>query len=671
MFAATSLVAQQADNVRFTFEGCRNQGDITLPIAGVFVCPDKSPSNPNQDAYTGGELGEGWNELDLVPFRLTTNSGAKSSTPNYSVTVAAGNIDHEGFPGYDVLSAPVVNTSKSDASCSISSGPQSFSGDPSNVFSKHVITAIYRNLQIHQDPGTTCVFDWYQRLAVGSSQNPGASLHSYFFDIQAFDFQGHDSDIPIMLGAAQGVSKTMSAVQNTDHTWSISVDQSPATVSFPNTCDPNQPKTQAIPVSISWTKLAADPFNITITTTIQATNPASRALTLNLTDIIYAGNDQSTPLDSASTPAGGIVIPPNTANFLVLTHTVTVPNGPTSFNDVATGTFVDTVTNVPVPGNKTAVASSGVQSGGAEYDNMATIGSSESISGDNLTFSVDSFSGATGAFANSYVPGTQTVGPVQWNSDSQSDSGSVTFNKTIQVGAPTQGNGSLSETATLTGSDFSVTGFTVGATGGSSISTDARVTLIINKTVDKPLTQGSQSFTFHVKNASNTEVAVASVTFGPGDAAQSTQVPDLAPGAYTISEDAAAGWTVDSDKQATIALPDCSNGVTFNNLRHALPLVVTKTANATFDRAYTWTTSKSVDHETVNSPSGSEVVLNYGVQVDQTGVTDSNWKVSGTITVNNPNDWEDFTGVTVTDDNPACTVTGGDNVTIAAGGLSP
>src|SRR3954452_4953614 len=119
IFAATSLVAQQPDNIRFTFEGCRNQGDIILPIGGVFVCPDKSPSNPNQDAYTGGEVGKGCNELDLVPFRLTTNSGAQSSTPNYGVTVAAGFLTAKNFPGYDVLSAPVVNAAKSDSSCSI------------------------------------------------------------------------------------------------------------------------------------------------------------------------------------------------------------------------------------------------------------------------------------------------------------------------------------------------------------------------------------------------------------------------------------------------------------------------------------------------------------------------------------------------------------------------
>jgi len=161
---------------------------------------------------------------------------------------------------------------------------------------------------------------------------------------------------------------------------------------------------------------------------------------------------------------------------------------------------------------------------------------------------------------------------------------------------------------------------------------------------------------------------LASVTLGVGDTAKSVDVPDLAPGSYTISEDTAVGWTTDSNQQASIALPSCSGDVTFNNKRHALPLVVTKTANATFDRAYTWKVTKSVDHETVNTASGSEVVLNYGVHADQTGFSDSNWKVAGSITVSNPNDWEDFTGVAVADTNPACTVTGGDNVTIPASG---
>src|SRR5206468_6844049 len=129
LFAGAAL-AQEPDHVSFTFEGCRNNGDILLPNgSGQFICPDKQPSQPNKDAYTGGELGKGWNELDLVPFRLTTSSGDKSSTPNYGVTVAAGYITAKTFPGYDVLSLLIVNGPKSDASCSISNGPQSFSGN--------------------------------------------------------------------------------------------------------------------------------------------------------------------------------------------------------------------------------------------------------------------------------------------------------------------------------------------------------------------------------------------------------------------------------------------------------------------------------------------------------------------------------------------------------------
>src|SRR5215208_8111375 len=57
--------------VSFTIEGCRNNGDVTLPNgSGQFVCLDS--------AYTTGNLGKSWNELDLVPFRTTTDLGTQS-----------------------------------------------------------------------------------------------------------------------------------------------------------------------------------------------------------------------------------------------------------------------------------------------------------------------------------------------------------------------------------------------------------------------------------------------------------------------------------------------------------------------------------------------------------------------------------------------------------------
>ena len=53
---------------------------------------------------TSGNLGKGWNELDLVPHRLTTDVGTQANaTPDYNVVIAA---DHQtkGETGYDVVS---------------------------------------------------------------------------------------------------------------------------------------------------------------------------------------------------------------------------------------------------------------------------------------------------------------------------------------------------------------------------------------------------------------------------------------------------------------------------------------------------------------------------------------------------------------------------------------
>ena len=67
VLAPTALIpagAADSTSVSFTLQGCRNNGSITLPNTdGKYICPDA--------AYTTGNLGKGWNELDLVPFRLT------------------------------------------------------------------------------------------------------------------------------------------------------------------------------------------------------------------------------------------------------------------------------------------------------------------------------------------------------------------------------------------------------------------------------------------------------------------------------------------------------------------------------------------------------------------------------------------------------------------------
>ena len=88
-------------------------------------------------------------------------------------------------------------------------------------------------------------------------------------------------------------------------------------------------------------------------------------------------------------------------------------------------------------------------------------------------------------------------------------------------------------------------------------------------------------------------------------------------------------------------------------------LIVSKTAATAYDSSI----SKSVD-KTLVEQSGGSYTFNYTVKV-----TTSNWKVSGTITVQNPNDWEAITanlGDALTDLGGSCSITGGSTVTIAA-----
>ena len=71
--------AADPDGVSISLDGCRNGGTITLPNAGGnFICPDA--------AYTSGNLGKGWNELDLVPYRVTRRraTGARRRRPTRS-----------------------------------------------------------------------------------------------------------------------------------------------------------------------------------------------------------------------------------------------------------------------------------------------------------------------------------------------------------------------------------------------------------------------------------------------------------------------------------------------------------------------------------------------------------------------------------------------------------
>src|SRR5690348_15271511 len=79
---AFSNASDEPVHVSFTLEACRLTAGTTLPIAGKFICPDAM--------YTTGNLGKSWNELDLVPHRLTSTAGSQSdASTSYKVSLAA------------------------------------------------------------------------------------------------------------------------------------------------------------------------------------------------------------------------------------------------------------------------------------------------------------------------------------------------------------------------------------------------------------------------------------------------------------------------------------------------------------------------------------------------------------------------------------------------------
>src|SRR5258708_8541091 len=78
LLLAGVALAQDSSGINYSFQGCRNDGSITLPnsnppYAGQYICPDT--------AYTAGELGKGCNDLDLLPYHPTATSPNTTTNP--------------------------------------------------------------------------------------------------------------------------------------------------------------------------------------------------------------------------------------------------------------------------------------------------------------------------------------------------------------------------------------------------------------------------------------------------------------------------------------------------------------------------------------------------------------------------------------------------------------
>ncbi len=91
------------------------------------------------------------------------------------------------------------------------------------------------------------------------------------------------------------------------------------------------------------------------------------------------------------------------------------------------------------------------------------------------------------------------------------------------------------------------------------------------------------------------------------------------------------------DNTATIRETDQSDSARVTV--HCYALTVTKNANTSFTRTYDWGITKSADQSSLTLALNQSFLVNYSVTVDRTGLsgyTDSDWAVSGDITISNP-----------------------------------
>ncbi|MFN2389444.1 MAG: hypothetical protein ABR575_07565 [Actinomycetota bacterium] len=567
---ALTASAQAPTDAQVTLEGCRG-GPLTFPATGPFVCPD--------DLYTTGNLAADWNELDLVPHRVTFTASPGPGDSLTTVALAADYID-DGIVGYDFISIPVLNTALSTGTCSLTSGPL-VKGGPSLGGAD---STIYRLVTVTQGPESVCVYDYYQRLSLRSVLYPGSSLQSYVAnsDLEPGGVGLRKISIPVPV-LPQKATKTMTATQGLEFGWNVTKEVAPAAVAFADTCDPDG-TAAGIPVTVtvSWERLDAVPGRIRLTTNIVVENPAKRPIIADITrDVIYVGTAPGTrvpirTLGSADfggpqeVPAGGSVTFTNITRIPLADLPPGTDLAGLVFSDDATVTYSSQVVGEDPLGSQdvSAVAPLTTDAGPAEHE-TAVITDVETITGDGLSFAVNGVTGAVAgsSFGGGYVPGTRTEGPVTWTSGVQSGPGTVTFAKTVYAdeGAVLD-DGLLADVATVANAGEVL----ATARGEIDIAASAFGTLTIRKTIPDVLQAGeSQVFNFSVTNDATGDTVQASLVFGPGDTSLSTALTDLPLGTYRVRELTAAGFVEKETKTAVLETGTCKEGVFFRNVLSA------------------------------------------------------------------------------------------------------
>ena len=106
---------------------------------------------------------------------------------------------------------------------------------------------------------------------------------------------------------------------------------------------------------------------------------------------------------------------------------------------------------------------------------------------------------------------------------------------------------------------------------------------------------------------------------------------DAPPGCASYDNTAVVGEEVTEFASDTASVRVCAGGS---------DLTVTKTASPSFTRTFAWTAQKSVDQLRQTVAPGASATFNYKVDVSKGAGVDSDWVVTGAITISNANDWD-------------------------------
>jgi hypothetical protein len=560
----------------FDIEGCRldKSSEVTYDPPGTLVCDSGATWPDVSDSYTDGNLGKQWEELDLVPHRIGSNSaGLTTASDTFKIVIGADNLINEAPAevkiGYDLIAEFVLNeglSTGSAAECVYSLVGGNQIGDFGIGGADNQIVQV---IEITQAADVRCVFDYVEQLAITSSKISGSSNQSYIVAGTGAQTVPIPSDIQ-----PQELAKTMGAVEDSTVSWSLEKDADPVNFDFGNTCDPQVPLTKDVNVTITVNRGETTLDSLTATSMVTATNPSSRDVTYSCTDELY-GTPEGGSETLLDTQYLDEVVEAGQEGGMETFDIVHEIDGGTRGlrNELTCEIKVEDLLN---PGQFILVGSldasfslpDGDIAPGTTVNDMVAVSDTESITGTGFEFSTDDPTGATGSF-DGYTQNTSTTGPVDWTSDPISSTVNIVFTKTISVDPWIETTGSLNDNASINLSDS----VTLEASSSTSLSSDPVVELTIQKTIPDILQIGETiACNFNVTNNSGYDKDVV-INFGPGETDNEATLSELDPDVYMVSEGSCGGLIPEggTNQQVDLSLVNavsydaCSGNATYIN----------------------------------------------------------------------------------------------------------